>query len=149
MPNAIKYKTGNITGSLQKSTIALGVTTGSIAGPTATTGWYSGITPSAGKYNIYETSISQNPNIYCPVDDAELIQFFRSKGATGNNRYNTLFPETGLSTKPAPGIITHGTGQPPSNKIDTFPQINLLSMLDDLPTLIAQNPKTSINWATS
>ena len=85
MPNAIKYKTGNITGSLQKSTIALGVTTGSIAGPTATTGWYSGITPSAGKYNIYETSISQNPNIYCPVNDAELIQFVRSKGATGNN----------------------------------------------------------------
>jgi hypothetical protein len=78
------------------------------------------------------------------TDKTKFIQ-----GATGNNRYNTLFPETGLSTKPPPGIITHGTGQPPSNKIDTFPQINLLSMLDDLPTLIAQNPKTSINWATS
>jgi hypothetical protein len=78
------------------------------------------------------------------TDKTKFIQ-----GATGNNRYGTLFPETGLPTKPAPGIITHGTGQPPSYKIDTFPQANLLGMLDDLPTLLAQNPKTSINWATS
>ena len=71
------------------------------------------------------------------------------QGVTGNNRYNILYPETGLSTIPPPGIITHGTGQPPSRKIDTFPQINLLSMLDDLPALIAANTKTSINFSTS
>jgi len=78
------------------------------------------------------------------TDKTKFIQ-----GAVGNSRYNILYPETGLTTKPSPGIITHGTGQPPSRKIDTFPQANLLSMLDDLPALIAQNPKTSINWATS
>lgn len=66
---------------------------------------------------------------------------------TGNNRYNTLFPATsGLTTKPSPGVITHGTGRNPSGKIDTFPQNNLLAMLDDLPTLIKSNPKTYINW---
>ena len=85
MPNAIKYKTGNLTGSLQKSDIALGVVTGSIVGPTSNTGWYSGITPSAGRYIIYETSVSQNPNIYYPANDAELSLFNKYKGATGIN----------------------------------------------------------------
>ena len=85
MPNAIKYKTGNLTGSLQKSDIALGVVTGSIVGPTSNTGWYSGITPSDGRYIIYETSVSQNPNIYYPANDAELSLFNKYKGATGAN----------------------------------------------------------------
>ena len=85
MPNAIKYTSGNLTGSLQKSTIALGVTTASIVGPSLTTGWYNGITPTPGKYIVFETDISFNPRIYAPQTDAELIRFVRSKGATGNN----------------------------------------------------------------
>jgi hypothetical protein len=85
MPNAIKYKTGNLTGSLQKSDIALGVNTGSIVGPTSNTGWFSGITPSAGRYIIYETSAGQNPRIYYPANDAELSLFNTYKGATGDN----------------------------------------------------------------
>jgi hypothetical protein len=71
------------------------------------------------------------------------------KGTVAKGRYDILFPETPLTTKPSPGIITHGTGQPITKKTDTFPQKNLLDMLDDLPTLIAQNKKTTINWATS
>jgi hypothetical protein len=62
----------------------------------------------------------------------------------GTSRYNILFPEQGLRTIPPPGIITHGSGR--DNKIDTFPQTNLLEMLDELPTLIKNNPKTHINW---
>jgi hypothetical protein len=85
MSNAIKYKTGNLTGSLQKSNVALGVTTGSIVGPTSTTGWFSGITPGTGRYVIYETSVGQNPNIYYPANDAELSLFNKYKGATGVN----------------------------------------------------------------
>ena len=71
------------------------------------------------------------------------------KGATGNNRYNILFPETGLTKKPTSGIVTHGTGRPPSGKIDTFPQFALLEMLDDLPALASTYSKTSINWQAS
>ena len=71
------------------------------------------------------------------------------KGATGTNRYNILFPEVALTNKPSPGIVTHGTGRPPSGKIDTFPQQALLEMLDDLPALAATYSKTSINWAAS
>ena len=68
------------------------------------------------------------------------------QNCTGTNRKEILFPDTGLTTKPAPGVITHGTGRLPSGKIDTFPQRNLFEMLDDLPTLIKQNPKLTFNW---
>ncbi len=81
MPNAVKYKTGNLTGSLQKGNVALGIS-GSL-GPTSTTGWYNGPNPVAGKYQIFETAISGDPEVYSPQDDAELIKFARWKGATG------------------------------------------------------------------
>jgi hypothetical protein len=85
MPNAIKYSTTIPTGSLLKGTVALGVTTASISGPTSTTGWYYGPNPVAGKYQIIETAASGDPDVYCPQSDAELIQFVKSKGATGAN----------------------------------------------------------------
>jgi hypothetical protein len=81
MPNAVKYKTGNLTGSLQKGDVALGIS-GSL-GPTSTTGWYNGPNPVAGKYQIFETAASGDPDVYSPQDDAELIKFARWKGATG------------------------------------------------------------------
>jgi hypothetical protein len=83
MPNAVKYKTGNLTGSLQKGNVALGIS-GSL-GPTSTTGWYNGPNPVAGKYQIFETAASGDPEVYSPQDDAELIKFARWKGATGAN----------------------------------------------------------------
>jgi len=85
MPNAIKYSTTIPTGSLLKGTVALGVTTASISGPTSTTGWYYGPNPVAGKYQIIETAASGDPEVYCPQSDAELIKFVRWKGATGAN----------------------------------------------------------------
>jgi hypothetical protein len=85
MPNAIKYSTTIPTGSLLKGTVALGVTTASISGPTSTTGWYYGPNPVAGKYQIIETAASGDPDVYCPQSDAEVIQFVKSKGATGAN----------------------------------------------------------------
>lgn len=82
MPNAIKYKTDNLTGSLQKGNVALGVS-GSL-GPTSTTGWYNGPNPpTSGLYQIIETAASGDPDVYCPQNDAELIKFARWKGATG------------------------------------------------------------------
>jgi hypothetical protein len=82
MPNAVKYKTGNLTGSLQKGNVALGVS-GSL-GPTSTTGWYNGPNPpTSGLYQIIETAASGDPDVYCPQNDAELIKFARWKGATG------------------------------------------------------------------
>jgi len=83
MPNGIKYKTGNLTGSLQKGSVALGVS-GSL-GPTATTGFYSMPTPSSGKYTISKVSLSGPPTFYAPQNDAEIIRLARQEGATGAN----------------------------------------------------------------
>ena len=75
MPNYVQYSTTNLTGSLRKGNVALGVTTASIAGPTSTTNWYSGITPAAGKYVIYKTAASGEPDVFCPQTDTELYNF--------------------------------------------------------------------------
>jgi hypothetical protein len=82
MPNAIKYKEGNLTGSLQKGNVALGI---SVQGPTSTTGWYSGLTPDLNRYVVYKTDASNTPRIFYPADDSELIRLAKQEGATGAN----------------------------------------------------------------
>jgi hypothetical protein len=84
MPNAIKYKSGSLAGSISTGNVALGVNE-SVLGPTETTGWYSGLTPSPSQYVIYEVNSGSVPKIYQPSDDTQLIQFARSNGATGAN----------------------------------------------------------------
>jgi hypothetical protein len=82
MPNAIKYKTGNLSGSLQKGNAALGIT---VQGPTSTTGWYSGISPVYGKYTVYKVNVSSPPNIFYPGDNDEIIRLAKQLGASGDN----------------------------------------------------------------
>lgn len=82
MPNAIKYKTGNLSGSLEKGTIALGT---NVLGPTSNTGWYSGVTPDTNRYIVYKTSLTDTPRIFSPIDDSELIRLAQQEGATGAN----------------------------------------------------------------
>jgi len=117
MPNAIKYSTTIPTGSLLKGTVALGVTTADILGPTSTTGWYYGPEPVAGKYQIIETATSGDPDVYCPQSDAELIQFVKSKGATGGNTGSVAAALAWIATQPNllatnevyPNIVTSGS----------------------------------------
>ena len=85
MPNYVQYSTSNLTGSLRKGNVALGVTTASIAGPTSTTNWYTGITPTAGKYVIYKTAASGDPDIFCPQTDTELYNFVIMQGGSSAN----------------------------------------------------------------
>ncbi len=66
-----------------------------------------------------------------------------------NPGYDILFPDKGLRTAPKPCVVTHGTGQDPSRKIDTMPQSNLLDMLSELDVIAASGKKDtlpSINW---
>jgi len=113
------------------------------------------LTPVYRGYNMWHAlsnvQISATANLILALYNSGVIsdkvQFISGMKATG--RYSILYPETGLTTKPSPGIITHGTGQPPSRKIDIFPQDNLRQMLDDLPNLANTFTKTSINWASS
>jgi hypothetical protein len=81
MPNGVKYSTTTPTGALRKDNVALGVN-GNL-GPTGTTGFYSMVTPASGKYTINKVSVSGVPNFFTPQNDAELIRFARSEGATG------------------------------------------------------------------
>ena len=85
MPNYVQYSTSNLTGSLRKGNVALGVTTASIAGPTSTTNWYTGITPATGKYVIYKTAATGDPDIFCPQTDQELFNFVLMQGGSSPN----------------------------------------------------------------
>ena len=85
MPNYVQYSTSNLTGSLRKGNVALGVTTASIAGPTSTTNWYAGITPASGKYVIYKTAATGDPDIFCPQTDQELFNFVLMQGGSSPN----------------------------------------------------------------
>ncbi len=84
MPNAIKYSTTTPSGSLKKGTVALGVSS-SISGPTSTTGWYAGITPGSGKYVIYKTAASGDPDIFTPQSDTDLYKFVLMQGGAVAN----------------------------------------------------------------
>jgi hypothetical protein len=81
MPNAVKYTTTAPSGAIQKGTVSIGVNGGT--GPTGTTGWYNGLTPTTGKYIVFETNSGYTPRMYAPQTDAELIRFANSKGAGG------------------------------------------------------------------
>ena len=85
MPNYVQYSTSIPSGSLLKGTVALGVTTASIAGPTLTTNWYTGITPATGKYVIYKTAATGDPDIFCPQTNQELFNFILMQGGSASN----------------------------------------------------------------
>jgi hypothetical protein len=96
MPNAIKYKEGNLTGSLQKGNVALGI---SVQGPTSTTGWYSGLTPDLNRYVVYKTDASNTPRIFYPADDSELIRLAKQEGATGVNTGSAISVLSWMATQ--------------------------------------------------
>jgi hypothetical protein len=77
MPNPIKYSTGSETLALKKGNFYIG--TGDVdKGPTSTTGYYNGITPSSGGYTIYLNKASGGPSIYTASNDAQLISLTNS-----------------------------------------------------------------------
>jgi hypothetical protein len=96
MPFPVKYNSGNVTGSIIKGNVALAVN--DIVGPTSVTGWYNGPNFTQGTYQIVETSASGDPDVFCPRNEAELIQFVKSKGA--------LSGVTGSSTEALKWIAT-------------------------------------------
>jgi hypothetical protein len=114
MPNGVKYSTTTPTGALRKDNVALGVT-GNL-GPTSTTGFYSMPTPISGKYIINKVAASGIPNFFAPANDAELIRFAVSEGATGANTGSAAAVLTWIATQPNleaanfqyEGIVTNG-----------------------------------------
>ena len=86
MPNAIKYNTSTESLSLRKGSFWIG--TGDVGkGPTSSTGFYNGITPSAGGYVIYLNKASGGPSIYSCPNDSSLISITNSIAGT---QYTTI-----------------------------------------------------------
>lgn len=87
MPNPVKYSTTPEANSLKKGDVVFGVKDVEY-GPTSTTGWYSGITPSSGKYVIYKAFdpiLGLDPDIFAPQTDSELFQLVKSQGGSAAN----------------------------------------------------------------
>ena len=68
MPNTIKYSTTTPPNALRKGNVALGVNDVNY-GPTTTTGWYNGVDPASGKYVIYKTAATGDPDVFAPQTD--------------------------------------------------------------------------------
>jgi hypothetical protein len=116
MPNYIQYSTQIPSGSLKKGNAALGITN-EVTGPTSTTGWYSGINPQSGSYVVYEVAASGDPDIYCPLNNTELLNLVKSKGATGGNTGSVAAALAWIATQDNllavneiyPNIVTSGS----------------------------------------
>jgi hypothetical protein len=73
MANVVKYTTSTETLSLKKGNLYLGV--GDVdKGPTASTGFWNGITPPTSGYTVYVGRNSNDPSIFVANNDSELIQ---------------------------------------------------------------------------
>lgn len=72
MPNSIKYSVSSQTLALKSGNFWIG--TGDVSkGPTSTTDYWNGISPSVGGYTIYLNKASNGPSIYTATSDAQLI----------------------------------------------------------------------------
>jgi|LakMenEpi03Aug12_release.lakeMendotaPanAssembly.Ray.scaffolds.fasta_scaffold17304_10 hypothetical protein len=86
MPNAIKYNVSSETLALKRGNFYIG--TGDVGkGPTASTGYYNGITPPIGGYTIYLNKESGGPSIYTVTNDSELISLTNKIAGTS---YTTI-----------------------------------------------------------
>ncbi|CAB4219069.1 hypothetical protein UFOVP1604_152 [uncultured Caudovirales phage] len=81
MANTIKYSVGSETRALKKNNFW--IATGDVEkGPTASTGYWSSITPPAGGYTIYLNKASNGPSIYTAPNDAGLITLTKKISGT-------------------------------------------------------------------
>lgn len=80
MSTVIKNSPTKINGTIKRNDLAMGINNVEY-GPTDTTGFYDGLSPSAGGYIIYKTEVNGDLDIYKPQDDTELIFIVNSFGA--------------------------------------------------------------------
>ena len=84
MPNQVKHATSTPNHSLHKGEVAIGVNSVGM-GPTSSTGWYNGHTPSSGNYIIFQTHTSGDPNIWVTNTPSELYQVVTTLGGGAND----------------------------------------------------------------
>ena len=84
MPNSVKYSTTTPLNSLRKGNVAIGVNDVDM-GPTTSTGWYNGVTPSGNYPIIYKTTALGDPDAFAPQSDQELYNFVIMQGGNSSN----------------------------------------------------------------
>jgi hypothetical protein len=88
MPNVIKSATTVSNGTIKRNNFLIGVNTSVDYGPTASTGFWSGIVPPTSGYTVYAQKESQGPSIRVASNDSELITIARQYGGTNINTAN-------------------------------------------------------------
>ena len=89
MGNPIKYSTSSTSGSYNKGNVAVGTNTIGF-GPTSTTGWYPGVTPTGGNFVVMEVVDGNTPpRFYTPVTDNDWLRLARQEGAIGADTGST------------------------------------------------------------
>jgi len=89
MGNPIKYSTSSTSGSYNKGNVAIGTNTIGF-GPTSTTGWYPGVTPTGGNFVVMEVVDGNTPpRFYTPVTDNDWLRLARQEGAIGADTGST------------------------------------------------------------
>ena len=115
MPNSVKYSTTTPLNSLRKGNVAIGVNDVDM-GPTTSTGWYNGVTPSGNYPIIYKTTALGDPDAFAPQSDQELYNFVIMQGGNSNNTTSVGAALTWIATQSdlfavnnsLPNIVTDG-----------------------------------------
>jgi hypothetical protein len=111
MPNPIKYNTSAETLALKKGNFWIG--TGDVGkGPTSSTGFYNGISPSTGGFTIYLNKASGGPSIYTVSNEAQLTALT-----------NSISVSTNLIKNNNGGNFADGTLAPFNGSYGTLPTI--------------------------
>jgi hypothetical protein len=111
MPNPIKYNTSAETLALKKGNFWIG--TGDVGkGPTSSTGFYNGISPSTGGFTIYLNKASGGPSIYTVSNEAQLTALT-----------NSISVSTNLIKNNNGGNFADGTVAPFNGSYGTLPTI--------------------------
>lgn len=72
-PNVIKYSVSNVSNTIGRNNMRLGISDSASYGPTSSTDFWNGYTPGASGYTIYVNKVSNGPSIFSPANDTELI----------------------------------------------------------------------------
>jgi hypothetical protein len=88
MVNLFKSGTTVSTGSINKNNFIIAVEEGKPYGPTASTGFWTGITPPSGGYTIYNNKASNGPSIFTSTNDTNVITTAQKLGGTNINTIN-------------------------------------------------------------
>ena len=90
MPNGIKYNVSAESLALKRGNFY--IATGDVGkGPTSTSGFFNGITPSVGGYTIYLNKASGGPSIHVAANDSELISLTNRISGANYTTVNQCF----------------------------------------------------------